>query len=90
MKKKLLDILIHDYDDVSNQFFNQIIQNSNEGLATVVKNNKTDKFYFVLKLAIDCTNCREGEIVVIYGDSIGQTFVRELREFYNKFRFVND
>lgn len=53
------------------------------------KNNKTGDIYSLWDEAIDCTNSRDGTKVIIYykedDDSI--VFVREAKEFYEKFTF---
>lgn len=46
---------------------------------------KTGNIYQVIDEAINATNANDGEIVVIYKKD-GQLFVREKKEFYEKFR----
>lgn len=50
-------------------------------------NNKNGREYQVIKEAIDCTNERDGLIVVVYicKEAKGKLFVREKKEFLNKF-----
>jgi len=51
------------------------------------RNNKTGKLYIVTGMAFDATNDREKEIVVKYEDA-ELDFVRELKEFTEKFTAV--
>ena len=46
---------------------------------------KTGNEYTVVGEAINCTNAQDGQHVVIYTRE-GQTFVREVHEFQNKFK----
>lgn len=50
-------------------------------------NKKNEREYEVIKEAIDCTNERDGLIVVVYicKEVEGKLFVREKEEFLNKF-----
>lgn len=50
-------------------------------------NNKNRREYQVIKEAIDCTNERDGLIVVVYicKEAEGKLFVREKEEFLTKF-----
>lgn len=50
-------------------------------------NKKNGREYEVIKEAIDCTNERDGLIVVVYisREVTGKLFVREKMEFMNKF-----
>lgn len=50
-------------------------------------NNKNKREYQVIKEAIDCTNERDGLIVVVYicKKAEGKLFVREKEEFLTKF-----
>ncbi len=50
-------------------------------------NNKNKREYQVIKEAIDCTNERDGLIVVVYicKEAKGKLFVREKEEFLTKF-----
>lgn len=52
-----------------------------------VRNKKTGRIYVVVGAATDCTNVREGTPVVLYrrADSVGGLWVRETREFNDKF-----
>lgn len=47
--------------------------------------NKTGNEYTVEGEALDCTNSRDGQIVVLYRNKNGQLFVREKNEFLQKF-----
>jgi hypothetical protein len=60
--------------------------NNDDNLVTW-RNKKTGKLYRVEDRAIDCTNGREGLLVIIYHlkSSCIQAFVREESEFYNEF-----
>jgi len=49
------------------------------------RNKKNGRLYKKLFEAIDCTNVREGEKVVVYTDGLTKMFVREIEEFNNKF-----
>lgn len=56
--------------------------------ATAWSNNKTGEPYYVLDIAMDATNDREGSPVVIYQNSSicrGTVFVRDFQEFTEKF-----
>ena len=46
---------------------------------------KTGHIYAVLGIAIDATNDRDGQLVVIYSRE-GKLFIRELEEFKRKFK----
>lgn len=50
-------------------------------------NKKNGREYQVVQEAIDCTNERDGLIVVVYicKEAEGKLFVREKTEFLNKF-----
>lgn len=50
---------------------------------------KTGKVYDVLNIGIDCTNERDGLKIIIYTDG-WQIFVRELKEFSEKFKALDD
>ncbi|MDR3258519.1 MAG: DUF1653 domain-containing protein [Fusobacteriaceae bacterium] len=54
------------------------------------KNNKKNTFYIVLNEGIDCTNERDGLIVVVYQakENSSLLFVREKKEFLDKFTFI--
>lgn len=54
------------------------------------KNKKTGKFYAMLAAGVDCTNSRDGLMVVVYSpeDDQHMIFVRERNEFYEKFEEV--
>lgn len=47
--------------------------------------NKTGNIYIMDSEAIDATNSRDGQIVVIYRNNKGEIFVREKNEFLQKF-----
>lgn len=49
------------------------------------KHNKTSNLYFKLFDAIDATNSRDGNDVVVYSNTQGQVFVRDKEEFLQKF-----
>lgn len=49
------------------------------------RNKKNKQLYEVLFSATDATNSREGEKVIVYRNDKGKLFVRELKEFYEKF-----
>ena len=50
------------------------------------KHNKTGNMYFIFSMEIiNATNSNDGQRLILYGDSIGQLFVRERDEFLNKF-----
>lgn len=49
------------------------------------KHNKTSNLYFKLFDAIDATNSRDGNDVVVYANTQGQVFVRDKEEFLQKF-----
>lgn len=53
------------------------------------KHNKTGNIYFKLFDAIDATNNRDGNDVVVYTNTQGQVFVRDTIEFNEKFTIVN-
>lgn len=53
------------------------------------KHNKTGNIYFKLFDAIDATNSRDGNSVVVYTNTQGQVFVRDTAEFNEKFTIVN-
>lgn len=54
------------------------------------KNNKKGDIYYLLEEAIDCTNERDGEVVVVYRlrNREGPIFVRNKEEFLTKFTEV--
>jgi len=59
---------------------------------TLYRNKKTGRTYQIVAMGTDCTNSRDGTEVVIYHDVEheygAQTFVREAKEFFNKFERV--
>lgn len=56
------------------------------------KNKKNGNHYAILAHGIDCTNDRDGTEIVIYskGDDPQMIFVREAKEFYDKFEVIAD
>lgn len=54
------------------------------------KNKKSGDIYIFLVMGTDCTNTRDGLPVVIYypENQQGRIFVREEKEFYEKFEPV--
>lgn len=56
-----------------------------------VRHKKTGNIYLFLGEVLDCTNARDGTRAALYlreGDPGAPTFVRELREFWEKFEPV--
>lgn len=53
------------------------------------RNKKNGKIYIVLGEAIDCTNKRDGTICILYNDG-KKLFVREKKEFFEKFEKVKE
>lgn len=53
------------------------------------KHNKTGNLYFKLFDAIDATNSRDGNDIVVYTNAQGQVFVRDTAEFNDKFTLIN-
>lgn len=49
------------------------------------RHNKTGKTYSFFAKAIDATNVRSGNEIVIYRNEEGKFFVRDKEEFYQKF-----
>ena len=47
---------------------------------------KTGKIYYILYEAKDCTNSRDGNVIVVYRNTEGKIFARDLEEFDKKFR----
>lgn len=56
------------------------------------KNNKTGDLYYAIKLAKNCTNENDGQIMVIYYKCKTELefFVREYSEFMEKFTMERD
>ena len=50
------------------------------------RNKKTRVVYLATGTRIDCTNSRDGTVVVLYGND----YVRELNEFLEKFEKESD
>ena len=65
----------------------EISQLDNKMRAECFINNKTGIAYYVLDVAMDTTNAREGSPIVIYTtpDVASTVFVRDLAEFIEKF-----
>jgi hypothetical protein len=59
--------------------------------STVWRHKKTGQVYRWLADGVDCTNSRDGTMVVIYcpDDCEHTVFVREHDEFYEKFEIVS-
>ncbi len=53
------------------------------------KNKKKGTLYDVIGRCINCTNSEDGQKMIIYTNG-ELTFVREEKEFYEKFELVND
>ena len=49
------------------------------------RNKKTGNVYEVIGNAINATNTNDGQIMVMYKNDSGEIFVREKKEFYEKF-----
>jgi len=56
-------------------------------LLGLYRNNKKGTLYRVTGIAKDCTNARNGSIMVIYEDALmpSKIYVRDLEEFSDKF-----
>ncbi len=52
------------------------------------QNLKTNKFYKIYNKAIDATNERDGTRVIVYYSQRGELFVREEKEFRQKFEHI--
>lgn len=55
-----------------------------------VTHRKTGNTYYLNAKAIDATNERDGTEVMVYRNTDGQVFVRELQEFNRKFRLADE
>ena len=55
---------------------------------TPVIHNKTGKLYFLLQDVINATNAQDGQKMCLYINTKGQMFVRERKEFFEKFTSV--
>lgn len=57
-----------------------------------VKHNKTGKIYRLLAHAIDSTNSRDGMAYIVYcpDDDENTIYVRDKREFFDKFTQANE
>ena len=53
------------------------------------RNKKNGKIYIVFGEVIDCTNERDGTICILYNDG-QKLFVREKKEFFEKFEKVEE
>lgn len=56
-------------------------------MSHIYRNKKTSEEYVLLGTAVDCTNSRDGDLVVIYcaREDGGGMFVRARDEFFEKF-----
>ncbi len=53
---------------------------------SIYKNRKTGEFYIYDKEVINATNENDGQVMILYSAmKTGQTFVREKKEFFEKF-----
>lgn len=57
-------------------------------VVTPVIHNKTGKLYFLLQDVINATNVQDGQKMCLYVNTKGQMFVRERKEFFEKFTSV--
>ena len=57
-------------------------------IGTPWKHKKTGKTYYVLGGAINATNAQDGQVMIFYVDELGFSFVREYREFHEKFEKI--
>jgi hypothetical protein len=56
-----------------------------------VKHNKTGKIYCTIGGAVNCTNAQDQQQMIMYIDGSGiNTYVREEKEFWEKFTPVNN
>ena len=64
----------------------------NGGVVMIFQNVKTGNLYQIRHFAIDATNSRDGESVVVYYavNDPEKIFVRNEEEFFKKFRPVSD
>lgn len=51
---------------------------------------KTGKLYLALREVINCTNNVDGQVMIEYVNMDGDVFVREEREFWQKFQMKED
>jgi len=49
---------------------------------------KVFKVYKVVDVAINATNASDGQVMIVYQNKSGDTFVREINEFQSKFEPV--
>ena len=52
------------------------------------RHKKTGNIYTIVDTAINCTNSQDGQVMVIYKNNNDQIFVREIREFNDKFEKI--
>lgn len=57
-------------------------------VVTPVIHNKTGNLYFLLQDVINATNAQDGQKMCLYVNTKGQMFVRERKEFFEKFTSV--
>ena len=51
---------------------------------------KTGKLYEMDMTVINATNAQDGQVMVLYHNYMGKYFVREAREFFQKFKPANE
>lgn len=54
-------------------------------MSQIYIHKKTGNKYFVTGEAINATNANDGQVMIIYTNADGKTFVREKKEFLEKF-----
>lgn len=54
------------------------------------RHKKTGNIYTIIDTAINCTNFQDGQVMVIYKNNNNQIFVREIKEFNDKFERIED
>ena len=59
-------------------------------MTALAANTKTRAPYRIIAQAVDCTNARDGTPVIIYCNYDGELFVREAREFHEKFTTIDE
>lgn len=61
-------------------------------IGRLYRNKKTQQYYRIENIAVDCTNDRDGRSVIVYirDGTYSPVFVRDLEEFKEKFEEVND
>lgn len=55
-----------------------------------VRHLKTGHIYIALGYIINATNAQDGQVMMLYANEHGETFVREKHEFWEKFGRVAD